>query len=249
MNLCDSHIHVGQFYEAYTSPEKLSEMMRRLGVDRYAVSSTTTCEHNHDKIIGEIRRLLDIEGDRVVPILWLSNYIISDDAVLQKYLKSGIGWKCLKVHPDLEPYAWDEDTEDNRRLLILAGEMNLPILIHTGGEEYSQAGRWGHMIANNPNHTFILAHCRPFDQAARILLKYPNVYGDLSFVDSADFESVHKLKLYKKLMWGSDLPIAGRFTCDSIENYYSKRLVELRKKLTDNEFRFIASKNFNSLFN
>lgn len=249
MKLCDSHIHVGQFYEDYTSPERLSEMMRRLSVDRYAVSSTTTCEHNHVKVIGEIRRLVEIDGDRALPVLWLSKDTISDKMVLQRYLRSGIVWKCLKVHPDWEPYAWDEHTKDNRKLLILAGEMNLPILIHTGGEEYSQAGRWEHMIADNPNHTFILAHCRPFDQAIGILLKYPNVYGDLSFVDTADFESVHKLKLHKKLMWGSDLPISGRFTCDSIEDYYSKRFMDLHKNLTDNEFKFITSRNFNSLFN
>ena len=52
--ICDSHIHVGQFRDVYTSPEELVAFLDDVGVDKFAVSSTSIWEEDYDKVLHEI---------------------------------------------------------------------------------------------------------------------------------------------------------------------------------------------------
>ena len=44
--ICDSHIHVGQFRDIYTSPEELVSFLDKVGVEKFAVSSTSIWEED-----------------------------------------------------------------------------------------------------------------------------------------------------------------------------------------------------------
>ena len=243
----DSHIHVGQFYETYTSPQDLSLLMKRLEVDGYAVSSTTVCEKNFSKVLQEIQKLIDIDGDRVVPILWLSPEIFLDELLRDTFLNCGIHWKALKIHPDWQPYVWS-DVSNQRNLLDLADRIDVPILIHTGGHEYSACSIWEEVIRNHPEQKFILAHCRPFDKAISIIEKYDNAYGDLAFVDSADFIKLHNSRSCDRILWGSDFPIVSHYINTDLRDYYEQRLIELKVAVGDSRFEQITQDNFNDLF-
>ena len=50
--LIDTHIHVGQFCDEYYSPSVISQLMTDVGVDFYAISSTTI--YSNDKKITNI---------------------------------------------------------------------------------------------------------------------------------------------------------------------------------------------------
>ena len=62
--LFDSHIHFGQFYDLYTSSMELKRFLDSVGVERFAASSTTSCEGDYDKVIAETRELADVCGSR-----------------------------------------------------------------------------------------------------------------------------------------------------------------------------------------
>lgn len=243
----DSHIHVGQFYDTYTSPRDLSSLMKDLGVERYAVSSTTTCEKNFTKVLSEIQSLISIDGRRIVPVLWISPEFFHDNKLIETYINSGIEWGCIKIHPDWQPNIWS-DSHNKRNLLDLSKVLNIPILIHTGGHSYSEALVWEDTIKNNPEQKFILAHCRPFQQAFSMIKKYKNVYGDLAFVDTSNFYSLHDSGICNRILWGSDLPIFSYYIEDNIQKHYEDCLKKLEIMVEREEFRQITVDNFNNLF-
>ena len=244
----DAHIHVGQFYQTYTTARMISKLMQRLGVDRYAVSSTTTCEKNYHKVCDEINDLIDIDGDRVFPVLWCSPEIFDDTAIMDDLINCGIKWCCLKIHPDWQPFVWSDNKVNQQNLLGLAHKLNVPILIHTGGSEYSEAEVWTSLIKDNPGQTFILAHLRPFNKALEIVANYGNAYGDLAFVDEDCYHLIHDHDVAKKIMWGSDVPIISHYLKVNEKDYYCSLLKSLEHSTTEEEYRHITKENFNRIF-
>ena len=76
--IIDAHIHLGQFYNQYTSPLELKEYLDSVGVKRFAASSTTICEGHYEKVIDEIRELKNVCGDSLSPILWILPQMLKD---------------------------------------------------------------------------------------------------------------------------------------------------------------------------
>ena len=66
--ICDSHIHVGQFRDIYTFPEELVSFLDKVGVEKFAVSSTSIWEEDYDKVLHEIQTLVYLAKDRAYPI-------------------------------------------------------------------------------------------------------------------------------------------------------------------------------------
>ena len=247
--ICDSHVHVGKFYDTYTSPEQLIELIKPLNLERYAVSSTTICEENYSKVLKEIEYLLIHDDKRVDPVLWITPLLINDEKKLNEFLISGFPWKCIKIHPYFHPEVWINNSKIFKDTVNLAKELELPILIHTGGYSNSDIEVWDSVLPLYPNQTFIFAHCRPFDQAVSILKKYANAYGDLAFVDKNDFQRLISENIWKKILWGSDIPINEYFLKDiTTRDYYIQRLKILKDLSTDEQFDRMCLFNYNKLF-
>ena len=154
--LIDSHVHVGQFNDLYFSPQEVASLMRTVGVDYYAVSSTTICEENYPKVIDELEQLIAIDGDKVIPIMWITPYSL--DGNIAWFLESTIKWRCMKIHTFLHPEKWGQDSKLFAEVIDIARELSLPLLIHTGIENCCQCKKYKTLIDNNPDITFILAH-------------------------------------------------------------------------------------------
>lgn len=247
--ICDSHVHVGKYYETYTSPERLIELTKALNLNRYAVSSTTICDENYSKVLNEIEYLIIHDALRVDPVLWVTPHLIKEDKKLNEFIISGIRWKCLKIHPELHPKVWNEDNSLFDDLISLAWDLKLPVLIHTGGYVYSMIHIWEEKLKLYPYQKFIFAHCRPFDQAVPILKKYPNAYGDLAFIDELDFPRLISENIWNKILWGSDIPINEYFFKNiSTKEYYTQRMEILKEILTVEQLDTITFKNYHTLF-
>ncbi|MCH5223223.1 MAG: amidohydrolase family protein [Muribaculaceae bacterium] len=247
--ICDSHIHVGQFYETYISPQQLIELIKPLDIERYAVSSTTVCEENYPKVLNELEYLLTHEEKKVDPIFWMTPSLIQSEKVLKLFLESGFKWKCIKIHPLFHPKLWINNSDLFKDVIAFAKKLNLPLLIHTGGQNYSDIEVWDKIIPAYPDQTFIFAHCRPFDQAVNILQKYSNAYGDLSFVDVYDFPRLISENIWNKILWGSDIPINEYFFRDiSTKDYYIQRLEILKEVSNEQQLETMLSKNYYKLF-
>lgn len=247
MLLIDSHIHVGQFNSFYISPIDLSQLMNKIGVDYYAVSSTTICDEDYKKVLSEIYELIQLDGEKVLPIMWITPESLKGN--IAWFLESNIPWKCLKIHPYLHPDGWKPDGELVQEVIDIARELSLPLLIHTGNESYCYASRFEELYQQHPDIRFILAHGRPNNEAICLAKQYDNV-----FVDSA-FMPIHEMKMFidndisHKLLWGTDMCIQKHFYPDvDMQTYYRDKLEAFRAICNNDKFYQVTSHNAMKVF-
>lgn len=244
MKLIDSHIHVGQYYHIYTSPQDLLQLFDAVGVEQFAVSSTSICEGNYEKVLNELQDLLAIAHERVFPVLWIVPAMLKDGG-LERFLSSGIQWKCLKIHPQLNPFYWQQNSADLEVVINLAKKLNVPILIHTGEKEGCEPLLFKEAIATNQSVKFILAHARPLEQTITLMKAYPNVWADTAFVPTENVVKLCDDGFSNRIMWGTDYPIPRYFHPEAdMQLYYEKLLSALQKSVSQDVYNKITSENF-----
>ena len=248
MQLCDSHVHLGQFYDLYTSPPDLLEFMDQMGIDRVAVSSISACEGDFEKVYDEIAALVSLGGDRIVPTLWTTPEGIERGAVVA--LAERIVWGCLKIHPQFNDAGWHLEGNPYMEVVLqLSQRLNLPILIHTGYDGNYAAGIFECLIRTNPEQIFILAHGRPLDQAYHIHTHYRNAWIDTAFMLMDDQIWLATQTAGERILWGSDFPVMKYYNRKIPANsYYQQRIDELRQSVSRNVFNKIFNTNFQILF-
>jgi len=247
MRLCDSHLHVGEFYGQYNSPRAVLRMVRKLGLGRVAVSSTTTCRFP-PKALSEMRELVRCGSGRVLPVLWVTKWMIGS-GFLEDALQSGVEWRCLKVHGDLEPGVWTPSSECMGEVVAVARKLNVPLLIHTGEFEHCHAGLYEETVRQNPDVKFILAHGRPLDETIA-LLSLSNAYADTAFMPPEHMRRLVDGGFAGKVLWGTDVPI-NRYYYRSVPTvkYYYRLLNDFYHTVTDPAARcMILHGNFERLF-
>ncbi len=239
--MIDYHTHIGQFYDFYTSPSELIHTMDSVGVERFACSSTTICEGNYDKVLMEMSELQMSAGHRLLPVLWIVPQMLQDDE-LQRFLDSDIRWRMLKIHPQLHPLEWKCGGDNLRKVLRLAKQMQVPLLIHTGEFAGCYPLLFERAIRYNPSVMFILAHGRPIDETITLLLRYPNVVTDTAFMPVEHIAELCRLGLSYRILWGTDIPIQRYYNHDeSLVDYCKNRLIELRNLISSKDYKTIMS--------
>lgn len=244
--IIDFHIHVGQFFDEYYSPSHISQLMADVGVDYYAVSSTSICEENYERVLDEIHALIELDGEKILPVMWITPEGLKGN--IAWFLESDIKWKMLKVHPELHPDAWNPVGENFHEVIEIAREMNLPILIHTGEKNYCEAGNYERLVRENDDITFVLAHGRPIYQTIQ-LLKYKNVYVDSAFMPVYYMKLVIDNGFASKLLWGTDMCIPKHFFIkENMREYYNKKLQEFKMCCSQVEYDLVVFRNAYNLF-
>ena len=104
--LIDSHVHVGQYFDIYTSPQDLLTFLNSVEVSCAIVSSTTICEQNYKRVIDEFKELKRISSFRVLPMLWVTPEMLENRSIIDDFLNADIPWRVIKIHPQLNPHSW-----------------------------------------------------------------------------------------------------------------------------------------------
>lgn len=246
MIINDSHIHVGQFYEKYYSPEFISDFISTLKIKTALVSSTTTCEENYEKVIVEIKKLISFKGDQIFPVLWITPKMISSGK-LSLLLTSGIEWKCLKIHGFI--HNWPPNGKLFKQVIALALNLKIPILIHSGGDKKCDAGSYFKVIKKHPQQIFILAHGRPIEQAIEVLNQCSNAWVDSAFMPIEGIKRLESEDLIDRVLFGTDFPIPIHNEPDlSDTDWYLNRISEIIDTIGIDKFEKISEENFNKLF-
>jgi len=246
MLINDSHIHVGQFYEKYYSPEYICSFIEEMNINKATVSSTTTCEENYLKVIFEFHQLKKLCIYNVLPILWLTPKMIKN-LKLDQILNSGINWKCLKIHGLI--HNWLPNGRLFRQVIEIALKHQVPILIHTGGDKKCDAGSYLNVIKKYPNQIFILAHGRPIDQALEVMKQCKNAWVDTAFMPLENIRLLETNGLLDRVLFGSDFPITIHNEQNlSDMDWYKNRITEIVDIIGNEKFRKISEENFNRLF-
>ncbi|GAB6391858.1 MAG: amidohydrolase family protein [Treponematales bacterium] len=184
--MTDSHIHIGQFEEAYYPAAEIFETVFSSGlVNRLVFSSTTSCVDGvrYGTVAAEIEAALKLHGpEKTAPLFWFIPDYIAQGVDIEKAMR-GLPYRGFKLHP----YAQRWDFENSKHTAALrgvfdcAGQNALPVLIHTGESGADSPDRFAVFFDRHPGVWFILAHCRPADTTIAMLRKYPNVYCDTTF--------------------------------------------------------------------
>jgi predicted TIM-barrel fold metal-dependent hydrolase len=247
MVLFDSHIHIGQFRDLYSTPQDVFDFLTKVGVDRFAVSSTTTCEGDYAKVVGELKYMQKLAGNRMVPVLWLLPQVLYDGTI-ERMINSGINWQCLKIHSQLHQEFWKTE-EAQADIVSVAKEMKLPLLIHTGEWDGCYPEHFENTIADNPEVLFILAHSRPVEQAIDVMRHCPNAWADCAFTPPECVSEMIKCGFADRIMFGTDYPLHNVFYAgENMEDLYLKIVDGIKGTMSEAEWELVSHKNFERLF-
>lgn len=243
MLICDSHVHVGHFNKIYTSPQEVVEFMQQVGVEKYAVMSTTIWKEDYIAILQEMHKLVELAPHNVVPVLWLSPNLLAKSK-LDMMLKSGIHWRALKLHGN---HQWSINGVNE--CAIFAEEIHLPLILHTSDFPHCEPNTYREIIRSHPQVTFILAHCRPVKQAISIITEFPNCYGDTAFMSLNDVKLLIQNGLEEKILYGSDYPIHKMYFLNkNIKKLYCENIASTRLLINNLQWEKISHLNFEKLF-
>ena len=244
----DTHIHIGQYHSIYTSPEDILSFLDSVGVWKFAVSSTTTCEENYQKVIYEFKKFTSKAEGRAIPVLWVTPQMINSWNLFSLF-DQGIEWKCLKIHPQLAPEEWIDCSANLMLIASVASLKHLPLLIHTGEMYGCFPKDYGDIISQREDVTFILAHGRPINETIDMMKKYPNVWVDTAFMPTDNIKKLCDENLSDRVLWGTDYPIPKHYYPDKdMKDYYLTLIQQLKETIKSEDFEKITCKNFKNLF-
>lgn len=244
-SIIDTHIHVGHFFDKYYSPSHISHLMADVGVDYYAVSSTTMCEENYERVLNELNRLIELDGEKVLPVMWISPDGLKGN--IAWFLESEIQWRMIKIHPELHPEEWHPNGSLFNEVIDIVREMNLPLLIHTGEKECCHAKNYERLIGRNDDVTFVLAHGRPLSQTLE-LLTFDNVFVDSAFMPIDYMKTILENGFAHKLLWGTDMCIPQYYFPEiSMTEYYLRKLNLFRTCCSEDIYNAVTFTNAQKL--
>ena len=238
--MIDVHIHVGNFKNLYFSPKKVAYAMKRLKVKYYYFSSTSTGNIPFRDVRREIEDLVFFSEGRAIPFLWVSPEMLRYSQDLKRYFYRDFAG--IKIHGT---QGWKPYGKNIRRVLSIARDRNLPVMLHTGGYKNYDAGAFMNLCLEFDDVKIILAHGRPIDQAVEVMKECPNVWADTAFMPIPDILKLKKLGLVSHVLWGTDLPVMRYFYKIPVREYYERRIKEVLKILGYGDFEKITRENFN----
>ena len=153
----------------------------------------------------------------VIPIVNIEKNELDPAEVLERYIVSS-GARGLKIHPAADGF--QSDDEHYHKLLKIADQYKLPVIIHTGcihikpfykDPELGHVHHYESWFEMYPNCKFILAHMNYHypSKAISLLKKYTNVYADTSWQPIEVIKEAVDTLGSEKLMFGSDWPLVG----------------------------------------
>ena len=217
--MTDNHIHIGQFYNAYYEPCEILDIVAEAGVTDVVYTSTTSAKDgvHYAEVEREIAGAAALyDPERYKPFLWFIPPYIDQGLGIEEVFNS-LPYAGIKLHP--RAHRWD--LSDRRHLYCLhsifdfADENALPILIHTGEDDFERPGYFTDFFSRYSGVRCILAHCRPVPETIALFRSYPNVYGDTAFLSPEGAQEIIKAGFGNRLFPGSDFPITHYFADNS----------------------------------
>ncbi len=182
--IVDAYCTPGTERETRLSPDELLRVMDEAGIDR-AVIAPEDREIAVDNMAGNAR-MLDLSGrsdGRFVPACTANPWRGPSGCEMVRQAVTD-GARMLVLSPMLQGFIPTDEVTDP--LLKLAGELRLPVYIHTGPHSTGAPSQVVLLAERFGDTRFILGHCGSTDYAADmpVVLEIapPNVWFELSLV-------------------------------------------------------------------
>lgn len=205
LSLFDTHTHIGRndpdgFRQ---TPEELVAALDRVSGDARAVTFPMCEPDGYGPANDAAREAAESSGGRLA---WFCRVDPHADPVPEAVRCLDRGARGVKLHPRAEGFGMDDPEVE--RLVALAGERRVPVLIHAGRgipalgrDTVTLAGRY-------PGASLILAHAAVSDLAwlTRVMPAHPNLFIDTSWWNPADLIALYGLVPPGQILWASDSP-------------------------------------------
>ncbi|MEG2270247.1 MAG: amidohydrolase family protein [Bacilli bacterium] len=247
--IIDAHTHIGYWPSLRESKKILLRSMKNENVN-YAIfssdaSETISPDHLERKDTSSISSLLiaqdALQFTKRHSNLFMLYWIKPKKELLSNEIKSFILnnsniIKGLKIHPCLSKLKIT--SPKYIPYIKFAEENNLPILVHTAQDKYSDISYLKKVALLYPKVTFIAAHLQLLSNnlaGLEAITSVPNIYGDTAWVNASVVKLAIKNGLAKKIMFGTDLPIDGDRTYkeDIYQAYFTNALHFNKKAYED----------------
>jgi predicted TIM-barrel fold metal-dependent hydrolase len=241
----DVHIHFGEFRDRFFAPEVIDSILRACGVNGYsAMLFPNKLPLNIERDFW-INSKLSEQNKNADLILVVSPELLKQDKDL--CVLGTLPYKMIKLHGAL--HNWHPNGKSIRDVFKIAQSKNIPIMLHTGGGEKSDAGTYLNICLEFPNVKVILAHSRPFEETIKIMNMCPNVWADTSFLPIEKIISFDKEGLNDRVLFGTDFPIAPFFSNEAnIQTWYKKNISQMVSELGLTMFKTISNVNYTNFY-
>jgi predicted TIM-barrel fold metal-dependent hydrolase len=236
----DNHLHVGQFRETYYDPLEVLRVVTEAGITDAVYSSTTSGKEDvrYTEVEREIAAVIShYPPENFEPFFWyIPPYI--DEGIGVKSAFENLPYGGIKLHP--RAHFWN--LRDKKHLDCLdslftyARENHLPVLIHTGEDDFEKPAFFSPFFSRYSQVNFILAHCRPAQDTIAVFRAHGNVYGDTAFLLHERYSQIVEAGFRERLIPGTDFPITHYHNREknpgiSPEKQYKDDLAQVTKLL------------------
>lgn len=199
----DAHSHIGYFggwsNVGITAEELIAQM------DEYNIEKTVLCTYPIDESIEAVDRY----GDRLVGAAWVDP--TEDNAVdIIKDAVKNHGFKAIKLHPLSHSYLPNDECVFP--VAELAGELDIPLMIHTGHPPFSLPWSVTQLADIYPDVDMVMIHMGHgngmyVQSAIDMAKKYPNLYLETSGMPMhTKIKEAYEEVGSDRIMWGLDAP-------------------------------------------
>lgn len=206
--IVDAYCTPGTERETPLPPDDLLRMMDDAGIER-AVIAPEDREMAVDNASGNAR-MIELAGrstGRFVPACTVNPWRGQDGCgIVRDAVASGA--KMLVLSPMLQGFVLTDELTDP--VLELAGELRLPVYIHTGPHSTGAPTQVVLLVSRFPDTRFILGHCGSTDYAddmpAILDVAPPNVWFELSLVRPFAMSTYDGTVDEERLIFGTSAP-------------------------------------------
>lgn len=206
---------IAKFYDIPVENGGSVDALLRLGdaagIDKFVVHSVATTPAHVKSVLKFISASVQAHPDRFIGFGSLHPDMEDADEAVKQIMDAGL--KGVKLHPDMQLFALDEDRAF-KLFESFAGK--LPLLVHAGDKrfQYSNPHRIARMMDKFPEMTVIAAHMGGYsewDEAEEMLAGRKNLYVDTSSTlflldDERMMRAINAFGV-EKVMFASDYPM------------------------------------------
>lgn len=254
--IIDSHAHLGYWPTLNQCKANLLESTKNNNIDFTLLSFDGSEFKENNSFLKPLtsltaaKKVLSFINDNKEHfglLIWIRPFFEKNAAEIELFIKKHIDIIYgLKVHPFLSRVRMTDE-----RLcpyIEVAEKLNLPILVHTAKDKYSQLKYLIRVCKKYPKVKFIAAHCvleTDHNEIIAALLECKNLYCDTAWVDINFIKKLIDYKLTDKILFGTDNPIDGIRTLDEeiYQNYFNNSI-----RLTKSQINKIMYKNAIKLY-
>jgi predicted TIM-barrel fold metal-dependent hydrolase len=202
----DAHAHIGADVDGRTmTADGMRDRMDAAGVERSIVFplNDPNARDDYSGPNDVVWSAYEEHPSAFVPFFRLNPHLDYDGEFARCVERGFLG---LKLHPVSQEFELDDPKV--MRLLGMAAEVDLPVLIHTGFAMQRIVEPLLPTVEANPGLRLILGHCAMVEvlSAARAFEGHPNVLFETSVVQAKDLYELCSSVDPSRICFGSDIP-------------------------------------------